>query len=253
MAKTALVTGATSGIGEATARILAKKGYNVVITGRRVERLGKISDELEEEYGIKCHALMFDIRDRTHTESMIKALPEHLRHIDLLVNNAGLASGFEHIDEGDSLDWDQMIDTNVKGLLYITRPVVRQMIRRGEGGHIINVGSTAGTQVYENGAVYCASKHAVHAISKGMRIDLLAHGIKVTEIRPGMVKTEFSVVRFHGDYEKAKKVYTGVEPLSGEDIADIIGWIVDLPPHVNINEIEVTPTQQADATTVFRK
>ncbi len=253
MKKTALVTGATSGIGEATARILAKKGYNIIITGRRAGRLQKLSDSLEEEFGIKAHALMFDIRERYQTESAIEALPAHFRDIDLLVNNAGLASGFEHIDEGDPVDWDKMIDTNVKGLLYITRIVAQMMVKRDQGGHIINIGSIAGVQTYENGAVYCASKHAVHAISQGARMDLLKHGIKVTEIRPGMVETEFSIVRFHGDRKEAANVYRGITPLTGDDIAEIIGWIVELPAHININEIEVMPAQQANATTVFRK
>lgn len=253
MGKTALITGATSGIGEATARMLAQKGYNLIITGRRTERLKKLSDNLEKEYGIKSHALVFDVRDRINSESAIAALPSDLRKIDLLVNNAGLASGMEHIDEGDALDWDTMIDTNVKGLLYITRIISNLMIKHGKGGHIINMGSIAGTQVYENGAVYCASKHAVHALSQGMRIDLLKHGIKVTEIRPGMVETEFSVVRFHGDKDRAHDVYRGVKPLTAQDIAGIIGWIAELPAHVNINEIEVMPSQQADAITVFRK
>lgn len=253
MNKTALVTGATSGIGEATARVLAKKGYNLIITGRRADRLQKLNDSLEEEFGIKSHALMFDIRERAQTESAIDALPAHFRNIELLVNNAGLASGLEHIDEGDPIDWDKMIDTNVKGLLYITRVVAKMMVKMEKGGHIINIGSIAGVQTYENGTVYCASKHAVHAISQGARMDLLGHGIKVTEIRPGMVETEFSVVRFHGDREEAANVYRGVTPLTGDDIAEIIGWIVELPARININEIEVMPSQQANATTVFRK
>ena len=177
----------------------------------------------------------------------------HFRAIDVLINNAGLASGLEPIDEGDPLDWDKMIDTNVKGLLYITRIVSRMMIERGQGGLIVNIGSVAGSQTYADGAVYCASKHAVHALSEGMRIDLLKHGIKVSEVRPGMVETEFSVVRFHGDRQRADKVYEGVKPLSAEDIADVIGWIVSLPPHVNVNDILVMPTQQADAHYTDRK
>ena len=241
MEKTALVTGASSGIGTATARALARLGYDLVITGRRTDRLQKLNDELEREYGVKVHVLGFDIRDRFQTE------------VDLLVNNAGLASGFEHLDEGDPHDWERMIDTNVKGLLYVTRVVSRWMIRRGKGGHIVNLGSIAGTQAYENGAVYCASKHAVHALSQGMRMDVLSHGIKVTEIRPGMVDTEFSTVRFHGDKKRAAEVYRGVEPLTGDDIAGIVAWVVSLPPHVNINDIEVMPSQQANAYMTFRK
>ena len=247
MGKTALITGASSGIGAAAARALAGEGYDLVITGRRTDRLQMLNDTLEREYGIKVHVLGFDIRDRFQTESAIDALPDRFRHIDLLVNNAGLAAGFEHIDQGDTLDWDRMIDTNVKGLLYITRIVAQKMIADGTGGHIVNIGSIAGTQAYENGTVYCASKHAVHALSQGMRMDLLKYGIKVTEIRPGMVETEFSVVRFHGDRKRAEEVYRGIDPLTGDDIASIIVWIVSLPPHVNINDIEVMPARQANA------
>ena len=251
--KVIVITGASSGIGEAVARKLAAAGYNLVITARRSGRLQKLSDELEEKYGIKVHALGFDIRERIQTESAIEALPAHFRAIDVLINNAGLASGLEPIDEGDPLDWDKMIDTNVKGLLYVTRAVSRMMIENGQGGHIVNIGSIAGTQPYENGAVYCASKHAVHALSQGMRMDLLSHGIKVTEIRPGMVDTEFSTVRFHGDRERAREVYRGIEPLTGDDIARIVAWIVSLPAHVNINDIEVMPARQANAYLTCRK
>ena len=250
MGKTALITGASSGIGEAVARKLAAAGYNLVITARRSGRLQKLSDELEEKYGIKVHALGFDIRERIQTETR---MGWNVFYLDVLINNAGLASGLEPIDEGDPLDWDKMIDTNVKGLLYITRIVSRMMIERGQGGLIVNIGSVAGSQTYADGAVYCASKHAVHALSEGMRIDLLKHGIKVSEVRPGMVETEFSVVRFHGDRQRADKVYEGVKPLSAEDIADVIGWIVSLPPHVNVNDILVMPTQQADAHYTDRK
>ena len=253
MKKIALITGASSGIGAATARVLAKAGYNLVITGRRTDRLQQLNDELERSFAVKVHVLGIDIRDRYQIESALNALPEHFRHIDLLINNAGLAAGFEHIDEGDPNDWDRMIDTNIKGVLYVTRVVAQGMIERGRGGQIINIGSIAGTQAYENGTVYCASKHAVHALSQGMRMDLLGHGIKVTEIRPGMVNTEFSTVRFHGDRQRADKVYEGVEPLSGEDIADIVLWIVSLPEHININDLEVTPAQQANAYLTCRK
>lgn len=253
MSKTALITGASSGIGAATARTLAAAGYDLVITGRRTDRLQALNDTLENRYGIHVHVLGFDIRDRFQTESAIDALPARFRRIDLLVNNAGLAAGLEHIDEGDPLDWDRMIDTNVKGLLYITRIVSQRMIADGRGGHIINIGSIAGVQAYENGAVYCASKHAVHALSQGMRMDLLGHGIKVTEIRPGMVETEFSIVRFHGDRRRADDVYRGIEPLTGDDIASVVGWIVSLPPHVNINDIEVMPSAQANAYLTCRK
>ena len=253
MSKTAFITGASSGIGAATARALAELGYDLVITGRRTDRLQALNDRLEKEFGVKALVLGFDVRDRFQTESAIDALPGHFRTIDVLVNNAGLASGFEHIDEGDPMDWDKMIDTNVKGLLYVTRAVSRMMIENGQGGHIVNIGSIAGTQPYENGAVYCASKHAVHALSQGMRMDLLSHGIKVPEIRPGMVDTEFSTVRFHGDRERAREVYRGIEPLTGDDIARIVAWIVSLPAHVNINDIEVMPARQANAYLTCRK
>ncbi len=253
MKKTALITGASSGIGAATARVLAASGYDLVITARRAERLQTLSDELEKDFGIKVLALGFDIRDRIQTESAIGALPRHFRGIDVLVNNAGLASGLDLLDEGDTLDWEKMIDTNIKGVLYITRVVSQGMIERGQGGHIVNIGSIAGTQVYEKGAVYCASKHALHALSEGMRIDLLSHGIRVSEVRPGMVETEFSLVRFHGDQTRADAVYEGVQALSPEDVAGAIGWVVSLPAHVNVNDIVITPTQQANAFYTYRK
>ena len=253
MSKTAFITGASSGIGAATARALAELGYDLVITGRRTDRLQALNDRLEKEFGVKALVLGFDVRDRFQTESAIDALPGHFRTIDVLVNNAGLASGFEHIDEGDPMDWDKMIDTNVKGLLYVTRAVSRMMIENGQGGHIVNIGSIAGTEPYENGAVYCATKHAVHAISQSMRADLLSYGIKVSEVRPGMVETEFSVVRFHGDRTAADNVYRGVEPLTGDDIAEAIAWIAQLPAHMNVNEIVLMPSQQACQYYVHRK
>lgn len=247
MSKVVLITGATSGIGRATARAFAKEGNRVIVTGRRAERLEALKAELEEEFGAKVCVVSFDVRDEQACNNLISSLPEEFAEIDILVNNAGLASGLEHINEGASDDWNAMIDTNVKGLLYITRVVSNQMIARGKGGHIVNLGSTAGTQVYENGNVYCATKHAVHAISHGMRIDLLRHRIRVTEIRPGMVETEFSVVRFHGDKQRADGVYKGLKPLVGEDIAAAIVWATSQPEHVNIGEIVLTPTAQADS------
>lgn len=247
MSKVVLITGATSGIGRATARAFAKEGNRVIVTGRRAERLEALKAELEEEFGAKVCVISFDVRDEQACNNLISSLPEEFAEIDILVNNAGLASGLEHINEGASDDWNAMIDTNVKGLLYITRVVSNQMIARGKGGHIVNLGSTAGTQVYENGNVYCATKHAVHAISHGMRIDLLRHRIRVTEIRPGMVETEFSVVRFHGDKQRADGVYKGLKPLVGEDIAAAIVWATSQPEHVNIGEIVLTPTAQADS------
>ncbi len=247
MMKQALVTGATSGIGRATALRLAREGYAITATGRRAERLETLRREIEVAGG-HCTTLCFDVR----SEEEVRRALEPLERIDLLVNNAGLAAGLEHIDCGDTRDWDAMIDTNVKGLLYVTRVVSAKMVAAGSG-HIFNIGSIAGTEPYENGAVYCASKHAVHAISQAMRADLLAAGIKVTEIRPGMVETEFSVVRFHGDRAAADRVYEGVEPLTGDDIAEAIAWVAQLPAHMNVNDMVLMPAQQAGAYYTCRK
>ena len=252
MGKTALITGATSGIGEATARLLAEEGYDLILTGRRSQRLRALKKELEKDFRIEVLPLSFDVRDWQQCEAGLGSLPEGFREIDLLVNNAGLAAGLEHIDKGDPNDWDAMVDTNVKGLLYITRIVSGMMVRQGRG-HIVNIGSTAGTQPYENGAGYCATKHAVHALSQAMRADLLRSGIKVTEIRPGMVETEFSVVRFHGDRERAGDVYRGIVPLTGEDVAEAVVWAVSQPAHVNVDEIVITASQQAGAYYTYRK
>ena len=247
MMKQALVTGATSGIGRATALRLAREGYAITATGRRAERLETLRREIEAAGG-HCTTLCFDVR----SEEEGRRAREPLERIDLLVNNAGLAAGLEHSDCGDTRDWDAMIDTNVKGLLYVTRIVSAKMVAAGSG-HIFNIGSIAGTEPYENGAVYCASKHAVHAISQAMRADLLAAGIKVTEIRPGMVETEFSVVRFHGDRAAADRVYEGVEPLTGDDIAEAIAWVAQLPAHMNVNDMVLMPAQQAGAYYTCRK
>ena len=249
--RTALITGATSGIGEATARRFGALGYRLILTGRRSHRLEAVKRAIETEHKTEILALSFDIRERAAVERAIASLPDTWKQIDILVNNAGLAAGLEHIDEGDPDDWERMIDTNVKGLLYITRQVAPLMIASG-GGHIVNIGSIAGRQTYENGAVYCASKHAVNALSQGMRIDLLKHGIKVSQIRPGMVDTEFSTVRFHGDKTRADAVYKGITPLTGDDIARVVEWIPTLPPHININDIEVMPDRQADAFYTWR-
>ena len=247
MNKQALITGATSGIGRATALRLAREGYDITATGRRAERLAQLAREIAAAGG-RCTTLAFDVR----SEEEVRRALEPLERVDLLVNNAGLAAGLEHIDRGDTRDWDAMIDTNVKGLLYVSQIVARKMIAAG-GGHIVNIGSIAGTEPYENGAVYCATKHAVHAISQSMRADLLSHGIKVSEVRPGMVETEFSVVRFHGDRTAADNVYRGVEPLTGDDIAEAIAWIAQLPAHMNVNEIVLMPSQQACQYYVHRK
>lgn len=247
MKKLALITGATSGIGRATALRLAKEGYDIVATGRRAERLETLRREIEA-LGACCTTLCFDVR----SEEEVRRALEPLERVDLLVNNAGLAAGLEHIDQGDTADWDAMIDTNVKGLLYVTRVITPKMVA-ARRGHIFNIGSIAGTEPYENGAVYCASKHAVHAISQSMRADLLADGIKVTEIRPGMVETEFSEVRFHGDKARAEKVYEGVTPLTGDDIAEAIAWVAQLPDHMNVNDMVLMPAQQAGAYYTVRR
>ncbi len=252
MSKIALITGATAGIGEAVAYNLATKGYNLILTGRREERLITLKHQLSELYPtIKTQTLCFDIRDREAVNIALNTLTDGWEDIDILINNAGLASGLDLFHQGDFADWDAMIDTNIKGVLNITMAVANGMIERGEG-HIVNIGSTAGVQVYEKGAVYCASKHAMHALSQGMRIDMLKYGIKVSEVRPGMVNTEFSTVRFHGDKERADGVYSGLKPLEAKDIAEVVGWIVTLPKHVNINDIEVTPQAQASSYYVNR-
>lgn len=247
MKKQALITGATSGIGRATALRLAAAGYDITATGRRAERLETLKQQIEAAGG-HCDILAFDVR----SEEEVRENLEPLERVDLLVNNAGLAAGLEHIDRGDTADWDAMIDTNVKGLLYVTRVITPKMVAAGSG-HVINIGSIAGTEPYENGAVYCASKHAVHAISQAMRADLLASGVRVTEIRPGMVETEFSEVRFHGDRERAAKVYDGVEPLTGDDIAEAILWAAQLPARMNVNDMVLMPAQQAGAYYTYKK
>lgn len=244
MNKTILVTGATAGFGKAIAERFAKNGYNVIITGRRKERLDKLEKELLSFGRIKVLSLNFDVRLKEEVEKVISELPAEWKKIDILVNNAGLAVGLSHIDAGDTDDWDRMIDTNVKGLLYVTRAVAPLMVARNSG-HIINIGSIAGSEVYENGNVYCASKFAVDGLSRSMRIDLLKNNIKVTNIAPGMADTEFSLVRFKGDASRASSVYKGIDSLTGDDIADAIYYCATLPAHVCINHLEITPTQQA--------
>jgi hypothetical protein len=243
MSKTIMITGATSGFGRAAALKFAQNGYNIIITGRRKERLDELVKDLEK-YKINVLSLNFDVRDREEVESVIKNIPSQWKKIDILVNNAGLAAGLSHIDDGDIEDWDRMIDTNIKGLLYVTRSIVPLMVSRNSG-HIINISSIAGSEAYENGNVYCASKSAVNSLSRTMRIDLLKHNIKVTNIAPGMAETEFSLVRFHGDEEKAKAVYKGIDVIKAGDIADVIYYCANVPPHVCINVLEVTSTQQA--------
>jgi 3-hydroxy acid dehydrogenase/malonic semialdehyde reductase len=247
-----LVTGATSGIGKSTAQLFAKNGYDLIITGRRKDRLESVSKELQAAYKVKVLTLSFDVRNFSEVENAIKTIPAEFKNIDILVNNAGLAAGLSAIQNGDLSHWERMIDTNIKGLLYMTREVCRGMIERKKG-HIVNIGSIAGKEVYANGNVYCATKHAVDALNKGMRIDLLPHNIKVTAVNPGMVETEFSIVRFDGDEEKAKSVYNGMQPLMPEDIADTIYWVATRPAHVNINDVIIMPNVQASATNVIRE
>ena len=247
----ALVTGATSGIGKCTAEIFAKNGYDVIITGRREDRLNEIKKNLESAYKIKAYPLCFDVRKLNEVEKAIGGLPDEFKKIDVLVNNAGLAAGLSAIQDGNIDHWERMIDTNIKGLLYITKNVSKLMIENKKG-HIINVGSIAGKEAYANGNVYCGTKHAVDALNKGMRIDLLPHNIKVSAVNPGMVETEFSVVRFDGDEARAKKVYEGLQPLKPEDIAETIFWMASRPAHVNINDVIIMPAAQANSTTVNR-
>ena len=248
----ALITGATSGIGKSTAIEFAKHGYDLIITGRRQERLEELRAILTKKYSIKVLNLCFDVREEKQVEDAIKSIPVEFKKIDVLVNNAGLAAGLSAIQDGKLAHWEQMIDTNTKGLLYVTKHVSKILIENKNGGHIINLGSIAGKEVYANGNVYCATKHAVDALNKGMRIDLLPHGIKVSSVNPGMVETEFSIVRFDGDEERAKKVYENIQPLKPEDIAETIYWMASRPAHVNINDIIIMPTIQANATTVLR-
>jgi NADP-dependent 3-hydroxy acid dehydrogenase YdfG len=247
MATTALITGATSGIGKATAELFAKQGFNLILCGRREERLQELTNQLGRDTSILT--LNFDVRNREDVFSAIDSLPKEFSEIDILVNNAGNAHGLDPIDKGSPDDWDAMLDINVKGLLYMSKAIIPKMVER-KSGHIINIGSTAGKEVYPNGNVYCASKHAVDAINQGMRIDLNAYGIRVGAINPGLVETEFSDVRFKGDSERASKVYQGFQPLKPEDIADIILFVVTRPYHVNIADLVVMPTAQASSTIV---
>ncbi|MCF6185272.1 MAG: SDR family oxidoreductase [Bacteroidales bacterium] len=250
MNKTALITGATSGIGKATALMLAKHNYNLIITGRRLQRLQNFEKELKAKYQIEVLILNFDIRNREETKKQIETLPKNFQNIDLLINNAGLASGLDLIHEADIDDWEKMIDTNVKGLLYISRAIMPKMVER-KSGHIVNISSIAGKETYLKGNVYCATKHAVESITKAMRIDMLPYGIKVTSVSPGAVNTEFSLVRL-GDKEKADKVYEGLTPLYAQDIAEAVEFAVTRPPHVNINDILIMPAAQANSSYTHR-
>lgn len=250
--KTAIITGATSGFGRAIAFRFAGLGYNLIVTGRREERLIDLKNELISSFKIKIETLCFDVRDNQACTLAIQSLPESFKHIDILVNNAGLAAGSSPFQDSDLNDYEQMIDTNVKGLLYMTKLIVPGMIEQ-KSGHIVNISSIAGIEVYPTGSVYCASKHAVNAITKGLRLDLIRHGIKVSSVSPGMAETEFSIVRNHGDEVKAKAVYAGITPLNAEDIADAVEFIITRPDHVSINDIQINPTQQANTYIAYRK
>lgn len=249
MAKIVLITGATSGIGAACAHLFAAQGYHLILVARRENLLSDISKQLTDKFAVEVKTIVADVRDQEDLSYKLEGLPANLKKVSVLINNAGLSQGLDPIDKGSIADWDTMIDTNVKGLLYVTKIVSNWMISQ-KAGHIINIGSIAGQEVYPNGNVYCATKHAVDALNKGMRIDLLPHGIKVTAINPGMVETEFSVVRFKGDEGRAKKVYDGFEPLIANDVAEAIWFAVSRPPHVNINDMLIMPTAQAAATII---
>ncbi len=246
------VTGATAGFGKATAEKFAANGWDVIVAGRRKVRLDVMEKNLREKYGVKTKALCFDIRNLQEVKAAIDSLDGEWKNIDVLVNNAGLAAGMNPINEGVTDDWERMIDTNIKGLLYMTRTISPLLIARGKG-HIVNIGSVAGKEVYASGNVYCATKHAVDALNRAMRIDLVPHGIRVTQVAPGLAETEFSIVRFKGDEARAKSVYNGIQPLTGEDIAETVFWAATRPAHVNILDIVITPAAQANSTTVIRK
>lgn len=246
------ITGATAGFGKAIATKFAAHGFDLILNGRRTDRLKKLEDDLKNSCGVKVFSLPFDVREKKAVETAIHNLPHDWKQIDVLVNNAGLAQGLSTIQEGNTDDWDVMIDTNLKGLLYVSRAVMPLMIANKKG-HIINIGSIAGREAYMKGNIYCATKFAVDAISKSMRIDLLEHGIKVTSVNPGAAETEFSVVRFKGDEERAKSVYKGYDPLKADDIADVVYFAATRPAHVCLNEISMTPLAQANTSYLLKK
>lgn len=250
MNKIALITGATSGIGKATAIKLSENNFDLILCGRRAEKLEELRAQLSKT--VRVHTLIFDVRSKQHVASQLGSLPAEWKNIDVLVNSAGNAHGLSSIQNGDIEDWDAMMDGNVKGLLYVSRAIIPQMVERKKG-HIINLSSVAGKQTYANGVVYCASKKAVEAISEGMRLELTEHGIKITNIAPGAVETEFSEVRFKGDKERAKKVYEGFEPLLAEDIADLISYCVNAPDRVTIADVLVYPKSQSAPSMIYRK
>ncbi|MCD4730216.1 MAG: SDR family NAD(P)-dependent oxidoreductase [Bacteroidales bacterium] len=252
MNKTALITGATSGIGKACAVKFAQNSFNVIITGRRNDRLKSLKEDLESKFEVQVLTLCFDVRNKEKVVKAIETLNNKWKQVDILVNNAGLALDLKPIQDGDFNDWDIMIDTNIKGLLYMSKLVSKLMIENGSG-HIINIGSIAGKEAYPNGNVYCATKHAVDGLTKAMRLDLFKHGIKVSQIAPGAVETEFSEVRFFGDKDTADKVYKGYTPLTAEDVAESLYFVASQPDHVNINDLLIMPMAQANATTFNKK
>jgi NADP-dependent 3-hydroxy acid dehydrogenase YdfG len=251
MNKLVLITGATSGIGKATAITFAQNNYDLILIARRIGRLDELKKELSDGYQADVLTLDLDIRDGKAAQQMIASLPPRWQNIDVLVNNAGVALGLAPVYEGLFDDWDQVIDTNIKGLLYISRLVIPMMIKRGKG-HVINIGSVAGREVYPGGNVYCATKFAVDGLTKAMRLDLLGHGIKVTQIAPGAVETEFSLVRFKGDEKRANKFYEGYKPLKPEDVAEAIYYVTTLPDYVNISDLQIMPLDQANINTIKR-
>jgi 3-hydroxy acid dehydrogenase/malonic semialdehyde reductase len=250
--KTVLVTGASSGIGAACAEVFADAGCRLLLAARRLDRLEKVADRLRREHGSEVHVGVLDVRDRGAVNAWVAGLGPEWSDIDVLVNNAGLARGLSTVYEGDVNDWEEMIDTNVKGLLWVTRAVLRGMVARGSG-HVVNIGSIAGHETYPGGNVYCASKHAVTAIGRALNIDVLGTGVRVSSVDPGLVDTEFSVVRFHGDQKKADSVYDGLEPLHGADVADAVFFCATRPPHANVREMILMPSAQAAAVHVHRK
>ena len=250
--KTVFISGATSGIGEACAQVFAFNGYQIIISGRRKERLQNLQKNLEHEYGVSVHALSFDIRNNQEVEDAVAQIPNGFKTINILVNNAGLAAGVTPIQKGLLSDWEAMIDTNIKGLLYLTKAVL-PLIKQGGGGQIINIGSIAGKMAYPNGNVYCGTKSAVQAITESMRIDLLAEKIKVTQVAPGAVETEFSLVRLKGDEKAAKSVYDGYQPLVAKDVADVVYYTTTLPAHANINDVLLMPTAQANPYSYYKE
>ena len=249
--KIVFITGASSGIGKACAFEFASEGANLILAARRLKNLKDLEESLKQKFGIKVHSIQLDVRNKEKTEESITSLPDELKNVDILINNAGLARGFDKLYEGNIDHWEEMIDTNVKGLLYVTRFILPLMVKR-KSGHIINIGSIAGHEVYVNGNVYCATKFAVNALTKSIRADVLDKNIKVSEVDPGMVLTEFSNVRFSGDEQKAEKVYEGFIPLTPEDVAGTVLFCATRPRHVNINEIILMPTAQASSTQVYR-